>query len=57
MAKATFYHAGCAICVDAEKMVLDYLDPSKVDVEVVHVGEASRSKRIRCKISSCTSNR
>ncbi|MFD1416617.1 thioredoxin family protein [Oceanobacillus jeddahense] len=35
MEKAVFYHAGCPVCVDAEKMVLDYLDTSKVDVEVV----------------------
>lgn len=37
--KATFYHAGCQICVDAEKMVLSYLDKSKVDIDVVHLGE------------------
>lgn len=35
MEKAVFYHAGCPVCVDAEKMVLDYLDKSKVDVDVV----------------------
>lgn len=39
MKKATFYHAGCAVCVDAEKMMTQYLDPAKVDVEVVHFGE------------------
>jgi glutaredoxin len=39
MQKAVFYHAGCPVCVDAEKMVLDYLDKSKVDVEVVHFEE------------------
>lgn len=39
MKKATFYHAGCAICADAEKMVLNYLDSSKVDVDIVHLGE------------------
>lgn len=39
MQKAIFYHAGCSICVDAEKMVLDYLDRSKVDLEIVHFGE------------------
>ena len=38
MSKAIFYHAGCPICVDAEQMVLDYLDKSKVDTEVVHLG-------------------
>lgn len=43
MSKAVFYHAGCSVCVDAEKMVREYLDQAKVDVEVVHFGEdASR---------------
>ncbi|GAB3799494.1 thioredoxin family protein [Virgibacillus kimchii] len=35
MEKAVFYHAGCPVCADAEKMVLDYFDKSKVDVEVI----------------------
>lgn len=39
MQKAVFYHAGCPVCVDAEKMVLDYLDNSKVEIEVVHFEE------------------
>lgn len=38
MSKAIFYHAGCPICVDAEHMVLDYLDKSKITTEVVHLG-------------------
>jgi len=43
MKKATFYHAGCPVCMDAEKMVLGYLDDSKVDLEIVHFEEdASR---------------
>lgn len=43
MKKAVFYHAGCPVCVDAEEMILDYLDKAKVDVEVVHFGnDASR---------------
>lgn len=40
MKKAIFYHAGCPVCVDAEQMILGYLDKSKVDLEVVHFGEA-----------------
>lgn len=40
MTKAVFYHAGCPICVNAEQMLLGYLDPSKVTTEVVHLGEA-----------------
>jgi len=43
LAKAVFYHAGCPVCVDAEQAILNYLDKSKVDLEVVHFGEdASR---------------
>lgn len=38
MSKAIFYHAGCPICLDAEQMVLDYLDKSKITTEVVHLG-------------------
>ena len=41
--KATFYHAGCPVCVDAERSVAEALDRSRFDVEVVHLGEdASR---------------
>lgn len=41
--KATFYHAGCPVCVDAERAMLEHLDQSKVDLEVVHFGnDASR---------------
>jgi len=35
MKKAVFYHANCPVCQDAEKNFLGYLDPSKVDVEIV----------------------
>ncbi len=38
MSKAVFYHAGCPVCVDAEQMILQYLDKNQVDVEVVHLG-------------------
>lgn len=38
--KATFYHAGCAVCVDAEKQFAESLDRSKFNVEIVHLGEA-----------------
>jgi glutaredoxin len=36
MAKAVFYHAGCPVCVDAEQMILNYLDPAKTEIEVVN---------------------
>jgi len=41
MAKAIFYHAGCPVCVDAEQVVLQYLDESKVDTEIVHLGNTT----------------
>ncbi len=38
--KAVFYHAGCPVCVSAEQSMLGALDPSRFDVEVVHLGAA-----------------
>ena len=37
---ATFYHAGCPVCLDAEAAVTRYLDQSKVVLEIVHLGTA-----------------
>jgi predicted transporter len=37
---ATFYHAGCPVCLDAESAVTRYLDTAKVNLEVVHLGTA-----------------
>lgn len=37
--KATFYHAGCPVCVAAERQVAAALDPQRYDVEVVHLGQ------------------
>ena len=39
MNKATFYHAGCPVCISAEQQVLEALDKNRIDVEVVHLGE------------------
>ncbi len=36
--KATFYHAGCPVCVSAERSVAAALDKGRFDVEVVHLG-------------------
>lgn len=36
---ATFYHAGCPVCVTAEHGLAESLDPAKFNVEVVHLGE------------------
>lgn len=41
MKKATFYHAGCPVCVNAEQELLNLVDTSKVDVEIIHLGEQS----------------
>ncbi|WP_042478819.1 thioredoxin family protein [Bacillus ndiopicus] len=40
MTQAIFYHAGCPVCVEAEQVVVDYLDKSKVNTEIVHLGTA-----------------
>ncbi|MBP8257873.1 MAG: thioredoxin family protein [Opitutaceae bacterium] len=37
---AKFYHAGCPVCIEAEQVVTRYLDPTKVQLEVVHLGTA-----------------
>lgn len=37
-AKATFYHAGCPVCVEAEQNVAAALDPQRFEVEMVHLG-------------------
>jgi hydrogenase maturation factor len=37
---AFFDHAGCPVCVAAEQQLADAIDPSRFDVEIVHLGEA-----------------
>ena len=37
--KAVFYHAGCPVCVAAEQNVALALDPARIEVEIVHLGE------------------
>ena len=37
--KATYYHAGCPVCVDAEQNILNAFDKSKYDIEIVHLGK------------------
>jgi len=37
--KAIFFHAGCPVCLAAEQNVAKALDPSRFDVEVVHLGK------------------
>jgi glutaredoxin len=38
MTKAIFYHAGCPVCVEAERNLATALDPARYTVEVVHLG-------------------
>lgn len=38
--KAIFYHAGCPVCVDAERQFAESLDPERYEVEIVHLGQA-----------------
>jgi len=40
--KAVFYHAGCPVCVEAERTVLEAVDRGRYDVEVVHLGQDKR---------------
>jgi len=37
---ATFYHAGCPVCVAAERNLANALDPSRYNVEIVHLKES-----------------
>lgn len=35
-----FYHAGCPVCVEAQRVVETLVDRTRHDLEVVHLGEA-----------------
>ena len=37
--KAYFYHAGCPVCVEAERKVASAIDTNRFDLEVIHLGE------------------
>ncbi|WP_299535280.1 thioredoxin family protein [Ulvibacterium sp.] len=39
MKKVTFYHAGCPVCVNAEQEFLNLIDSTKVQVDIIHLGE------------------
>lgn len=41
MSNAVFFHAGCPVCVAAEQRFAQALDPSRYQVEVVHLGQNS----------------
>ena len=38
--KATYYHAGCPVCLEAEGKIVGNLDRSKIELEIVHLGQA-----------------
>jgi glutaredoxin len=37
--KATFYHAGCSVCLAAEQNVISTIDRDRYDVEIVNLSE------------------
>jgi glutaredoxin len=37
--KATFYHAGCTVCVAAEQNIVPTIDRDRYNVEIVNLGE------------------
>ncbi|HEY1083523.1 MAG TPA: thioredoxin family protein [Prosthecobacter sp.] len=37
--QATFYHAGCPVCIAAEHNIAFALDPARYAVEIVHLGD------------------
>ena len=37
--KATFYHAGCPVCVSAEEQIVKAIDTTRYDVEIVDLGD------------------
>jgi len=39
MSNAIFYHAGCPVCLGAEQMLADAINPAKYQVKTVHLGE------------------
>lgn len=36
---ATFYHAGCPVCLTAERHLTTALDPARFQIEIVHLGQ------------------
>jgi len=39
MNTATFYHAGCPVCVSAEEKITDIIDTKRYKLEIVHLGD------------------
>ena len=36
---ATFYHAGCPVCIAAERQLASAIDPAKYRLRIVHLGQ------------------
>ncbi len=36
---ATFYHAGCPVCVAAEQKLATALDPQRFELKSIHLGQ------------------
>lgn len=39
---AVFYHAGCPVCVEAERNLAHALDPARFNLELVHLGQDTK---------------
>ncbi|MEQ8834822.1 MAG: thioredoxin family protein [Miltoncostaeaceae bacterium] len=39
MSTATFFHAGCPVCVSAEQGLANAIDTTRYSIETVHLGE------------------
>ena len=37
--KATFYHAGCPVCIEAETLVANAIDKQQYEIETIHFAE------------------
>jgi glutaredoxin len=36
---ATFYHAGCPVCISAEQNIAQALDPTRYELNIIHLGD------------------
>jgi glutaredoxin len=36
---ATFYHAGCPVCISAEQNIAQALDPARYELNIIHLGD------------------
>ena len=43
MKKVTYFHAGCPVCIEAERNVLTALDTKNNEISMIHLGEDKSS--------------